>query len=395
VVSSRGGIVAIVGLLVSALGACGGESGASDGETAPAGAEPSSTTVPVESSCAPPVVDPAPGTRYFGVNLDWSTDTPDAFADRLGVGARVFVRFAQFPMADEQQWVDAAVDMIAEQGGMLLLTLEPHGGLKTVTPESAADLASVVRGYEEQGVPVIIRFAHEMNGSWYPWAQRPAEYVRTYRMLADAVRRGSPDSAMLWAPNYGGGYPFPGGKFAAVPGTNGAARLDTNGDGTITMTDDPYAPFYPGDEYVDWVGMTIYHWGAVYPWGENEMPEPNKFAEQLTGTYDGTAGDETSVPDFYDEYAEARRQPMAITETAALYSPGQPGPSARRIKTAWIDEVFASATLARFDRLAMVNWFDFDKHETETAGRIDWTASRDPAVASALRAALTTFDTCP
>lgn len=50
------------------------------------------------------------------------------------------------------------------------------------------------------------------------------------------------------------------------------------------MQDDAYAPYYPGDEAVDWVGMPLYHWGSRYPWGENELPEPNKLAEQLLGT---------------------------------------------------------------------------------------------------------------
>lgn len=29
------------------------------------------------------------------------------------------------------------------------------------------------------------------------------------------------------------------------------------------MSDDPYTPFYPGDQWVDWVGMNQYHMGQV------------------------------------------------------------------------------------------------------------------------------------
>ncbi len=29
------------------------------------------------------------------------------------------------------------------------------------------------------------------------------------------------------------------------------------------MYDDPYTPFYPGDQWVDWVGMNMYHMGQV------------------------------------------------------------------------------------------------------------------------------------
>ena len=51
---------------------------------------------------------------------------------------------------------------------------------------------------------------------------------------------------MLWAPNNGGGYPFPNGTAIAnyVSATDFKA-MDTNGDGQITQADDPYAPFYP------------------------------------------------------------------------------------------------------------------------------------------------------
>ena len=46
----------------------------------------------------------------------------------------------------------------------------------------------------------------------------------------------------------------------------------------FTGRDDPYAPYWPGADAVDWVGMSLYHWGSAHPWGENEVPEPGKFA---------------------------------------------------------------------------------------------------------------------
>ena len=33
--------------------------------------------------------------------------------------------------------------------------------------------------------------------------------------------------------------------------------MDTNGDGVVDNLDDPYLPYYPGDAYVDWVGMSV------------------------------------------------------------------------------------------------------------------------------------------
>ncbi|MFP3802582.1 glycosyl hydrolase, partial [Paraburkholderia sp. SIMBA_027] len=73
--------------------------------------------------------------------------------------------------------------------------------------------------FNDDGVPVIVRFAHEMNGSWYAWSQQPQKYVAAFQTLAKAVHTLAPGSAMMWAPNYGGGYPFAGGKYEAKPGT--------------------------------------------------------------------------------------------------------------------------------------------------------------------------------
>jgi beta-mannanase len=57
--------------------------------------------------------------------------------------------------------------------------------------------------------------------------------------------------------------------------------MDTNKDGGVTIADDPYAPYYPGDSWVDFVGMSNFHFGNTYPWGKNEKAEPRKFAKKV------------------------------------------------------------------------------------------------------------------
>ncbi len=53
-------------------------------------------------------------------------------------------------------------------------------------------------------------------------------------------------SFMLWSVNNGGGYPYPNGTdIATYVSASDFKLLDTNGDGSITMADDPYAPYYP------------------------------------------------------------------------------------------------------------------------------------------------------
>ena len=334
------------------------------------------------------LLEPRDRGVYFGVNLDWDHDSPTSLADRLGGSPALYVAFAPFPLEGSAAgFIDATVGGLIGQHAALMLTLEPNGGLSTVTDTAVAELARRLAGYNREGVPIFLRFAHEMNGSWYPWSQQASAYVATFRKVAAAVHGSAPATAMVWAPNYGGGYPFTGGHDAAVPGTPDFKALDTNHDGVITMADDPYGPYYPGDDAVDWVGMSLYHWGSSYPWGANTLPEPGKFALMLTGQYRGTIGDETAVPDFYSTYANFHHKPLAITETAAFYSPGVPGDEVA-IKEAWSKQVFDPSIATRFPRLEMINWFEWDKYETEVKAEVKWTVIRRPDLVSAFRASL-------
>jgi hypothetical protein len=191
---------------------------------------------------------------------------------------------------------------------------------------------------------------------------------------------------MLWAPNYGGGYPFKGGPYVAKPQNADFALLDTNHDGQLDETDDPYSPYYPGDEAVDWVGMSLYHWGSAYPWGENEMPEPGKFASQLAGTYDGLNGDESAVPDFYEIYYGEHGKPLAIPETAAFYVPAHAGADELAIKESWWRQVFDPGFLAAHPGIKMINWFEWSKPESEAAGAlVDWRALGSEQIAAQFR----------
>lgn len=355
---------------------------------------PSAPATPAASTSGlPPQVpglarlEPADGA-LFGMNVDWGNDTAAAVSERLGVTPAVWVQFFAFPFdAGGRANLDAFVDEVAQVGGSALITLEPNDGLAAVTDAAVADLGQTLRGITARGVPTFVRFAHEMNGSWYAWGQQPAAYVEAFRRVATAVHD-VPGTATVWAPNYGAGYPFSGGRFAARPDGPDFAGLDTDADGSLGPADDAYAPYYPGDEAVDWVGMSLYHWGNIHPWGENEIPEAGAFAARLTGTYDGANGDETAVPDFYADYVDAHEKPMAITETAALWDPAGPGPDEAAIVSTWFEQVFGPDVHGRFPRLRMINWFEWRKDEAEVGTTIDWRLSGGPDLARSLLAAV-------
>lgn len=88
-----------------------------------------------------------------------------------------------------------------------------------------AALVSRVCGRSE----VLIRFNHEMelqpgHVPWYPWQGQPEAYVRAWQHVVDVFKLHAPHARFVWSPN----------RF--TEGTNA---------------------YYPGDEYVDYVSMTM------------------------------------------------------------------------------------------------------------------------------------------
>nr|WP_274617601.1 glycosyl hydrolase [Nesterenkonia sp. AY15] len=318
------------------------------GCSVPAGAETDAEDSPVAHQRLAGPTQALPMDRpTIGLNPDWGVKALEQFATTTGVSPGAAVSFIDMPFSStDARNVLGAAEQVAGMGGVLMLTLEPHKGLGAVTEESIAELTDLLGEVNASEVPVLLRFAHEMNGSWYPWAWQPQAYVQAFRQVAAAVREQTTATEMIWAPNYGGGYPFVGGQYAPDPGTEAFELLDTDADGELTQMNDPYAPFYPGDDVVDWVGMSLHHWGDSYPWGSNDLPEPAKFAEQLRGTYSGLAGDESMLPDFYELYAANRDKPLAIPETAAFVTADADPELSLQIKRRWWQQIFCSRAVS-------------------------------------------------
>ena len=320
------------------------------------------------------------------MNLDWGSETVADVTGHLGRPPADVVSFVGFPLsvADATN-LDAAARQARDARALLVVTLQPWDGLAVVTDDVARDLATRVAGYGSRGTPTLIRFAHEMNGSWYPWGQDPTAYVAAFRRVAAAIHTLAPTAAMLWAPNQGEGYPYRGGKYGAKHGTPAAHLLDTSGDGSLNASDDPYAPYWPGTDAVDWVGMSLYYWGIKYPWGANSVPAASRFSD-LLASQQGASG---SGPNFYLGYAARYDKPLAIVETAAFYRPAAGGPGEAAIKTAWLDEVFAANTSSRFPLLRIINWFEWRKFETEVSDVVDWRITANAQLRKAFLATAT------
>ena len=80
----------------------------------------------------------------------------------------------------------------------------------------------MLNGYNK---PMMIRFANEMNAS--SLGDDPDRYVETFRNVANMIHE-YPNFAVVWSPN------------------------------DMGALDRPFEYYYPGDEYVDWVGISCY-----------------------------------------------------------------------------------------------------------------------------------------
>jgi beta-mannanase len=98
--------------------------------------------------------------------------------------------------------------------------------------------------------------AHTLSylGNWFAYGYQPNNFRDTWIRMANITRTKAPKVALVWSPNTSVGYPF-----GVVPPTamEDFALLDSNNNGQIDALDDPYTPYWPGDEYVD--VSTSYH----------------------------------------------------------------------------------------------------------------------------------------
>lgn len=95
--------------------------------------------------------------------------------------------------------------------------------------------------------PVVLRYAHEMNGYWYPWHHDATAYVHAWRHVVNVFRReGAENAVFVWSVN------------PSLYITSDEVWLDE------------IRPYWPGSRYVDWVGSTMINFGGIKEHGVAE-----------------------------------------------------------------------------------------------------------------------------
>ncbi|KAI9030312.1 glycoside hydrolase superfamily [Hyaloraphidium curvatum] len=325
---------------------------------------------------------------YIGFSIDWSKDTAAQIEARMEhrpmmIGAWIHISNETWER-DMVAWYASELKKQAQEGGkrisasMLQIALMPDNALDQIPDR-------IWRGFAEQmrdvnyvfGIPVFLRFAHEMNGNWNPYGQRPLAFVRTFRKLSGFIRSVTNLTALAWAPNMGAGYPYSPSIYTPANTSAEWRALDTNKDGKVDEQDDPYTPYWPGEQYVDWVAMSNYWFGDTWPEIVNKVTPPGYFESVIFGN--STLSQLYGQPqwDFYAMFAERYRKPLAVPESGAVFYSGvPPGPGELALKQSWWRQSFNAEMFRRMPRLKMVS--HFEEAKVEERGNASYLITYDP-----------------
>ncbi|ANH39922.1 OpgC protein [Nocardioides dokdonensis FR1436] len=352
---------------------------------------------------------PAAGPPLFGPGLDWSDDSAAAYRDRLGLTPSLYEQRVEYPVTERSgAFLEGFVRQLAPQGAVAVLSLEPSVPLRDLDPSHAEALAERLGAlHDELGTTFLVRFAPEMNGTWYAWGQQPGAFVDAFRTVADVLHTSTPEAQTVWSPVYGAGYPY-GAAYGDVDPDRASASdaLDTDGNGRLDGRDDPYGPYWPGPDAVDWVGLTLYHFGIDRGRQDNDLdpvqggargeeersigfdsdvePEAGAFRARLEEEFGYGRGRGRSP--FYERFAERHDLPLLV-ETGAVWLPDPAGDPELDIKRTWWRQVLES--LDDYPLLRGIAWLEQRRPEAEVDGRtVDWRATRSTDLARALAADL-------
>jgi hypothetical protein len=268
------------------------------------------------------LADPASG-KFLGV------DAPGA-PDSLGSVRSFAAAAAATPnlIGEYMSWNDPldtrAVANAWSYGALYYMIWEPYHTSVAAIAEghSNAYITQVAQEIRALNLPVAISFGHEFNGWWYPWgttSTTAAQFVAAWQLIHRLFAAAHATNVIwIWNPNV----------VSAEP------QLPLNA-------------WYPGDSYVDWVGITGYF---------------------------GSTGPDTFESVYGPTMQEVRgftTKPFLIAETSV-----QTGPDATTAAQSLVSGVSQQPDVLGFI------WFDYDK------GGVDWRLETRPAVRAAIAAGL-------
>jgi hypothetical protein len=262
-----------------------------------------------------------PEKKYFGATFDGvpkDLGPVQSYASQVGrtpTMLEYYLGWGDAPQADQTR-------AVWENGQLPYIAWEPHKATLAQIASGSEDpyIVDTARTLRAINVPVAISFAHEMNGAWYPWGTKDAtaaQFVKAWRHVHDVFQdEGVSTVIWVWSPNV----------INPVP--------------QVALK-----PYYPGDGYVDWIGVVGYY-------------------------------ARTGAQDFQSLFGPTFRQIRTFTQRPFLLAETGSQPNPR--KSAQITELLKTVA-GRRDIVGFI-WFNLNK---ET----DWRVDSSPGTLAAFRAA--------
>lgn len=329
--AAEGRLASMQAQLAAAQGKSGSGSTAS-GSTAAGGKGSSggSAAAPITAPSRAELLSPA--KRYYGMYTEqapfnWATF--DATSAKVGVSPNVVGYFSGW----DENFRANAVTRSWQQGRLPMMTWEsrPINAGNDTVDAPAYSLPNIIRGdfdaYLHQyakdivatGLPLGIRLDHEMNGIWYPWSETDGQgnsingnnvgdYVKMWRHVHDIFQQEGANNLVMWiwAPNIVNNLP----ASHKVPG-----YLES---------------LYPGDAYVDWVGLSGY------------LRPPYKSDNDFSFDYTFKAS--------LDKLRSITSKPIMLAEVGASETEGH--------KAAWITSFFQALAKPENEDIIGFSWFN-------------------------------------
>jgi mannan endo-1,4-beta-mannosidase len=275
-------------------------------------------------SAPPGTVHSTQSVRYLGV---YEPDAPSSyagvnqFAKAIGRQPNLVTYYSHWLEPFQANFANSA----AKHGAVTLVQISPSNTSLASIASGRYDayIQSYASAVKSFGAQVILSFGHEMNGNWYPWGYQhtsPAVFVAAWRHIVTVFRKlGTKNVTWLWTVNI----------------------IDVL-DHHIPSP----ASWWPGNSYVDWVGIDGYYYSPSW---------------NFASIFGPTIADVRALT----------RDPILISETGVARSADQP---------AKIADLFAG--IRDFGLLGFM-WFD---KNGESAIQ-DWRISSPAAHAAFRRAA--------
>ncbi len=257
-----------------------------------------------------------PNTNYTNGSEFYDYNQIALYEEQFKYSFPVVVNYTEFSNTLKHPNLENRLNQAWKNGKVLELTLQTNNSTqgnmvyRVLQGEYDSFLNNYAQTISNFDHPVLFRLGNEMNGDWCPYSgyntSRDAEvYVNFYKYIYNVFKENGVDNVIwVWNPN---DKSFPDFKWNAAYN------------------------YYPGDEYVDVVGMTAYNTGTYYSGvGEKWMT----FEELYQATY--------------DEYSEHFGQPLMITEFASASMGGS--------KSQWIRDMFAK--IPAYSEIKLAVWWD-------------------------------------